>query len=85
MNDGNKPYDYTSAGLDGFLSRSIDNLVQETLDSPGPVSNSMAYDRNQVTGPLGDTLQIGNIRLENTRIVVSDGSNDFVLIGDDSA
>lgn len=76
-------YNYEVAGFDGFLSRSIDNLAQVTLDSPGPVSNSLPYDRMQVTGSLGDTLQIGNIRLENTRIVINDGSNDFLLMGTD--
>lgn len=76
-------YNYESAGFDGFLSRSIDNLSQVTLDSPGPANNAVAYDRTQVTGFLGDTLQIGNIRLENTRIVISDGSNDFFLAGTD--
>lgn len=84
MDDG-KTYDYTDAGLDGFLSRSIDNLAQMTLDSPGPTTTAMAYDRAQVTGPLGNSLQVGNIVLDgvNGRISVFDGSgNEVVRIGE---
>lgn len=84
MND-NKDYDYTAAGLDGFLSRSIDNLAQATLDSPGPVSTAVAYDRAQVTGPLGNVLQVGNISLDgiNGRISLFDSAgNEVVRIGE---
>jgi len=82
MND-NTDYNYTQAGFNGFLSRSVDNLPSQNLSSPGPMSTSQAFDRQQVSGMLGDTLQIGNIRLENTRIVINDGTNDFLLMGED--
>lgn len=83
MQDNNKTYDYSNAGFDAFLSRSIDQTPQTNLDSQGPVSRQVAYDRTQVTGMLGDTLQIGNIRLNKKNIVINDGNNDFFLAGED--
>lgn len=83
--DDSKDYNYETAGLDGFLSRSIDNLSQVTLDSPGPVSTAVAYDRAQVTGPLGNVLRIGNINLDgiNGRISVFDANgNEVIRIGE---
>lgn len=83
--DDSQDYTYESAGLDGFLSRSIDNLSQVTLDSPGPVTTSMAYDRSQVTGSLGDTLQLGKINFNGSagNIIINDGTNDFLIMGED--
>lgn len=82
MKPGND-YDYTTAGFDGFLSRSIDDLSQVNLDSPGPVSTAVRYDGAQVSGMLGDSLQIGGVRLNKTNITANDGQNDFLLIGDE--
>lgn len=76
-------YDYISAGYDEFFNRSVDKASQINLDSKGVQSQSIAYDRTQVSGMMGDTLQIGKIKLENTRIVINDGSNDFLLLGED--
>lgn len=78
-------YSYTSAGFDGFMSRSVDDLTQANLDSTGPVSTAVRYDSAQISGMLGDTLQIGLVRIENNRIVISDGQNDFLLMGDDGS
>ena len=55
----NTDYNYTSAGFDGFLSRSIDKTPQVNLSDQGPVSTAVAFDRTQVSGMLGNTLQIG--------------------------
>lgn len=79
-------YDYEAAGFDGFLSRSIDSVSQINLDSPGPTSTAQAYDRTQVTGSLGDTLQIGNIFLDGASeaIELLDGRNKPLLVGLDS-
>lgn len=79
----NPQYDYTNAGFDGFMSRSIDNMPGANLDSPQPRSKAMRFDKARVSGMLGDKLQIGKIRLENTRIVINDGDNDRVLLGED--
>jgi hypothetical protein len=76
-------YSYEKAGFDAFLSRSIDNTPQFNLDSRGPVSRQVAYDRTQVTGTLGDTLQIGQVRVNRTNITMSDGTNERLLIGED--
>lgn len=74
-------YDYTDAGLDAFLSRSVDSVSQVNLDSSGPVSNSQAYDRTQVSGSLGDTIRVGKIQLDGVagRISVFDDSNNEVV------
>lgn len=76
--------DYTDSGFDGFLSRSVDNLSQVNLDSQGPVSTQIPFDRAQVSGPLGDTLRFGNIQLDGRkgRISIFDGDNEVVRIGE---
>ena len=79
----NPDYDYTQAGFDSFLSRSIDNLSQVNLDSQGPRSTAIRYDSAQVSGMLGDSLQIGGVRINRTNIIINDGSNDFLLMGED--
>ncbi|CAB4176123.1 hypothetical protein UFOVP1522_12 [uncultured Caudovirales phage] len=79
----NPTYDYTTSGFDGFLSRSVDDLPQNNLDSAGPISNSVAFDRNQVSGSLGDTLRLGSIKINGSKgnIIMNDGQNDRLLIG----
>jgi len=54
-------YTYETAGFDGFLSRSIDGVVQANLASPGPPSMAIRYDGAQVTGVIGDTFRTGNV------------------------
>lgn len=84
MPDNNKgTYDYSEAGFDAFLSRSIDNTPQDNLDSRGPISRQVAYDRTQVTGKQGDTWQAGPVRITKTGFIANDGENDFLLIGED--
>lgn len=77
---------YEDAGFDAFLSRSIDNVSQVNLNSQGPVTSQIAYDRTQVDGMLGDTLQIGNIGLNGSEsgIDLRDGSARTMFIGKDS-
>ena len=79
----NEDYDYTAAGFDAFLSRSIDNLSQVNLDSVGPMTTSVRYDSTQVSGMIGDTLQLGAVNINKKNITVSDGNNTRVLIGED--
>lgn len=76
-------YDYTDSGFDGFLSRSIDNLTQINLDSQGPVSTQMKFDSAQVSGMIGDTLQVGQVRINRDNITLSDENNTRLLIGRD--
>lgn len=76
--------DYTDSGFDDFLSRSIDNLPRSNLSGQGPVSKTVAFDRTQTTGMLGDTLQIGSIHIDGVkgRISIFDGDNEVVRIGE---
>lgn len=79
-------YDYTQAGFDSFLSRSIDSQGQNSLGVPlNQQSRAIAFDRSQVSGVFGDTARIGRINLEgaNGAITVDDGDNVFFLVGDD--
>ncbi len=66
-------HDYISAGFDPFLSRSIDNLSQVNLDSQGPVSKQVSYDRMQVNGLLGDTFRAGGTSFTKKGIIANDG------------
>lgn len=78
-------YNYETAGFDGFMSRSIDSLTQITLDSPGPQSTAIPFDRGQQSGSLGNVIMIGSIKLDGAagRILLNDGNNDFLLMGQD--
>lgn len=78
--DGTFDYDYSAAGFDSFLSRSIDDLSQTNLDSPGPVSTANAYDRQQSSGSIGDSLGVGNIRIDGVsgRIDIVDDQGNVV-------
>lgn len=76
--------DYSDSGFDNFMSRSVDQTPQINLDSAVPPNNSVAFDRNQISGPLGDTLRLGNIFINGAdgNIIVSDGQNDRLLLGE---
>ena len=74
-------YSYENAGFDGFLSRSIDQLSQVNLDSPGPSTNQIRYDASQTSGILGDKFKIGNILFdgkESRVVLTSDDNNDII-------
>lgn len=75
--------DYIASGFNAFLSRSIDNGPTVNLDSVTPPNNTLAFDRTQINGMLGDIFTIGNIKLNGSEgtIILSDGTNDRVLIG----
>lgn len=51
-------YDYTVAGLDGFLSRSIDSVGLGGFRSP---TNQLRFDSTQISGALGDSFRLKNI------------------------
>jgi hypothetical protein len=75
-------YTYETVGFDNFLCRSVGDIPQQNLDSQGPVSTQIRYDAAQVSGALGDTLTVGNIKINKTNIIVNDGQNDRLLIGE---
>lgn len=60
-------YDYSDAGFDGFLSRSVDNTSQNNLDSQGPITQSIRYDSQQVSGSMGDTFRVGKILIDGVK------------------
>jgi hypothetical protein len=76
-------YSYETAGFDSFLSRSVDDLSQLNLDSSGPQTNTIRYDSSQVSGMLGDTLQVGQVHINRTNITFSDDNNNRLILGDD--
>lgn len=80
---GDGQYDYGDSGFDNFFSRSVDTTPNLNLDSEVPSNNSVAFDRNQVTGPLGDIQRFGKVEFDgpNNRIIVSDDSNLRIVIG----
>lgn len=76
-------YNYETAGLDGFLSRSVDSLSQGNLDATGPQSTAMSYDRSQVTGSIGNTFSVGNILfngIDGTITIRDENSNAAIII-----
>lgn len=84
----NDDYDYASAGFDPFMSRSIDDAGGQaqatTLDEQTGSSNEMNYDSMQQSGSMGNTLQLGKIKLDgdNGRIsTFDDDGNEVVRIG----
>lgn len=78
-------YDYTAAGFDNFLSRSIDQAPQANLNSPAPASQAVRLDAVQMTGAIGDNMRIGKITINGAagNITANDGSNDFFILGDE--
>lgn len=62
----NNDYNYETAGFDGFLSRSIDNVPQENLDSPAPNSNQIRFDSSQLSGFVGNAIQTPDININSS-------------------
>lgn len=75
-------YSYEQAGFDGFMSRSIDDLAQVTLDSPGPQSTAIPLDRGQQSGGFGDTFTVGSIVFDgkNSTITMKDENSDAAIV-----
>lgn len=72
-------YDYTVAGLDGFLSRSIDSVGLGGFRSP---TNQIRFDSAQISGALGDAFRLRNILLEGKagKITYFDDGGNSVLV-----
>lgn len=77
MDKNNKPYSYADAGFNGFMRRAISsNTSSETLAQvkrDSSTSNNLNFDNMQVSGSLGDTIEIGNILIDGS---VGDGRID---------
>lgn len=78
-------YDYTTAGFDDFLSRSLDSTGQMALNEPmSSPSQAISFDRGQISGSFPDSVQVGKIKLDGVsgRIdVVDDEGNISIRIG----
>jgi len=77
-------YDYGASGFDKFFNRSVEDLPQRNLDANAPPSMAIPFDRGQQSGSIGDSFKVGNVQITNTGIVVDDGNNSRVFIGNDS-
>lgn len=86
--------DYNSAGYNSYMSKSIDLTTQAqvtaqqvlTLNTPQQAmpNNNINYSSSQVSGALGDIIQVGNITIDGSigRITIFDGSfTEVVRIG----
>lgn len=77
---------YEDLGFNKFLERSIANQESSAGQVQYGGSSDINFDNAQMSGSLGDTIQVGgnNIRIEGTnkRIVVNDGSVDRIIIGE---
>lgn len=80
-------YNYSDAGFNTFMSRSIDQTSSGTtlanlLAAYNPFSTNM--EQTQITGQLGQQINVGNITIDgvNSRISVFDSNgNEVVRIG----
>lgn len=79
-------YDYIQSGFDNFLSRGLDDVSMINLDSSGPQTTQVAYDRTQTTGILGDSLRIGRWVLDGVsgQLILYDERNEnrIAVLGD---
>ncbi len=93
MNPSTSPvedYNYESAGFDAFMDRSIDRsgggeAGGATLDTQVYQSRENNYDAGGSSGSVGDSLQVGNIKIDGVkgRISVYDETgNEVVRLGD---
>lgn len=75
--NNNGSYSYTDAGFNGFMQRSIaSNVNIGTLGQSkrnSSSNNSLNFDNLQVSGNLGDTIEVGNILIDGS---VGDGRID---------
>lgn len=83
-------YNYQDSGFDPFMERSIgigEQLVPTTLEGMSATvsSGDINFDASQISGSLGDRIQVGgnNVVIDgaNRRITVNDGNTDRIIIG----
>lgn len=86
MQRDSKPYTYLEAGFNGFLRRSINTRATAgTLRDMSRTSTpptQLNFDNMQVSGSLGDTLEIGRILLNGADGQIdlrADATDDVVV------
>lgn len=85
----NQDYNYESAGFDAFMDRSIDQSgggnSGGTLDTQVYQSRETNYDAGGSSGSMGDSVQIGNIKLDGVKgriSVYDDNGNEVLRLGE---
>lgn len=87
----NKPYSYTDAGFNGFYRRSIDRNQAVTLSDMATTfqmanNNQTNFDAQQITGSIGNTLQVGKrARIDGVKgrfAVTDDNGEEVARFGD---
>jgi hypothetical protein len=78
---------YLDSGFDPFMERSIGAGEQpmNTLEGMSSSGGDINFDTSQISGSLGDKIQVGggNVVIDgaNRRITVNDGEVDRIIIG----
>ena len=86
QNDRSKPYTYAEAGFNGFLRRTLSSrqttgTLRDMSRTTTPPSQ-LNFDNMQVSGSLGDTVEIGRILLNGADGQIdlrADASDDVVV------
>jgi hypothetical protein len=82
--NGKDQYDYSKAGFDNFLLRSISGSRNALPDRQqgGSGSTAMNFDRSQVGGSLGNILRIGHWVLDgvNDQFGLVNENGDYVAV-----
>lgn len=87
-NDPNDQYTYTQAGFNRFFRRSFGTSpVATDLNTMAKAGGNrqLKFDQQQVSGPLGDALAVGRIKIDGKtgRISVMDErGNEVLRLGD---
>lgn len=91
MRNDQPPYTYTDAGFDGFFRRSIESDPNTTTLRGMAASfqqvnnNAINFDAQQVTGSLGDKLQVGSAIIDGAKgrfSIVDSGGQEVARFGD---
>jgi len=86
MAQNNRAYTYEDAGFNGFMRRTLNsNINNGSLSQMARNSTTMSslnFDNLQVSGSLGDTLEIGRILLNGAdgQIDVRDEDSSDVVV-----
>jgi hypothetical protein len=74
---------YETIGFSMFLEKPlVDNFSVQQPQTGN--SSQLNFDSTQTSGSLGDKIQVGSITIDGSagRIVISDGQNDRIIIGE---
>lgn len=85
-NEKAERYDYTKAGFNSFLTRSIESDTAPSLGASLVTTRRIEFDRQAVGSQLGDTYRIGLIQVNGRdgNIIVPDADGTpRILIGEE--